>query len=109
MKYLILSMSFFCFSTLANVICKDSSNVGDDATEATDIIQECRPSATASPLSAADRDVNTFTTVQVFGGVATYDVSTQTSGSDDSGDDDGSSGDSEDGEDSSSGGSEGIQ
>ncbi len=55
MKWLVVVISVFCFSALANVVCKDPSSQGDEGTEAQDVIANCRPSATGSAGGAVDR------------------------------------------------------
>ena len=59
MKCLVVVIGVFCFSALANVVCKDPSHQGDAGTEAQDVIANCRPSATGSAGGAVDgRDIS---------------------------------------------------
>jgi hypothetical protein len=61
MRWLLLVGFLFCFSALAEVVCRAPGG-GDDATSATSATSTCNPSATGG--DAVDRDVNHQAVVQ---------------------------------------------
>ena len=58
MKWLVLSLCLFCFSALAEVVCKDPKNVGEESTEAGAVSSNCRLEAQGAVNAAVDRGTN---------------------------------------------------
>lgn len=66
MKWLFLSFCFFCFSALAEVVCKSPDNVGGDKeSEAAYVPQECLSTATNGSDQVRD-DVNVASTKELL-------------------------------------------
>ena len=68
MKWFLLVSFLFCFSALAEVVCKSPPGGGDKSTEADSASSTCNPSATGG--DAVDRDVNPGQIVANLAGTA---------------------------------------
>ena len=58
MKWFLLSLILFCFSSLAQVVCRDPDNVGDAGSEAGAISSQCNEAVLAAAGGAVTRDEN---------------------------------------------------
>ena len=58
MKWFLLSLILFCFSSLAQVVCRDPDNVGDAGSEAGAISSRCNKAVLAAAGDSVDRDGN---------------------------------------------------
>ncbi|MYE07223.1 MAG: hypothetical protein F4X95_00470 [Oligoflexia bacterium] len=67
--FLIIILSLFCFSSLAQVVCRSPENIGDKGSEAGSISSACNEAVLAAQGDASDRDVNIQqTTMNIQGG-----------------------------------------
>ena len=58
MKYLLIMLSVFCFSSLAQVVCRSPENIGEEGSEAGSISSVCNEAVLAAMGETADREVN---------------------------------------------------
>ncbi|MDE0119496.1 MAG: hypothetical protein OXM55_05760 [Bdellovibrionales bacterium] len=75
MKWFLVVLSLFCFSSLAQVVCRSPENIGEESSEAGSLSSVCNEAVLAAVGDTSDREVNSQQVVRNIQGGDTSDSS----------------------------------